>query len=86
MHTVYILLLSNKQLYTGSTSNLKRRIEEHKAGKSQFTKNRLPVKLIFYEVFNNKEDANKRERYFKTSKGKYSLKAMLRKTLIITNK
>ena len=81
MYTVYILLLSNKQLYAGITSNLKRRIEEHKTGKSPFTRNRLPVKLIFYEVFNNKEDAEKRERYFKTNKGKYTLKAMLRKTL-----
>jgi putative endonuclease len=81
MHTVYILLLSNKQLYAGITINLKRRLEEHKNGKSLFTRNRLPVKLIFYEVFNNKEDANKREQYFKTSKGKHTLKAMLRKTL-----
>ena len=56
-------------------------MEEHKSGKSPFTRNRLPVKLIFYEVFNNSEDAEKRERYFKTYKGKRTLKAMLRKTL-----
>ncbi|MFH1367196.1 MAG: GIY-YIG nuclease family protein, partial [Patescibacteria group bacterium] len=76
-----ILLLPNKQLYTGITANLKRRIEEHKARKSPFTKNSQPVKLIFYEVFNNKKDAEKRERYFKTNKGKHTLKAMLRETL-----
>ncbi|MFH1543179.1 MAG: GIY-YIG nuclease family protein [Patescibacteria group bacterium] len=81
MFSVYILLLSNKQLYVGVTSNLKRRIEEHKTGKSPFTKNRLPIKLIYYEVFNNKEDASKRERYLKTNNGKHTLKAMLRKTL-----
>jgi hypothetical protein len=32
-------------------------------------------------MFNNKEDAEKRERYFKTSKGKKSLRALLRNTL-----
>jgi len=81
MHYVYILLLSNKQLYCGITKNLQGRIEDHKSGKSPFTKNRLPLKLIFYEVFNNKLDAEKRERYFKTSKGKSTLRAMLKNTL-----
>ena len=81
MFYVYILLLSNKQLYSGISNNLDNRVKEHKAGKSPFTKNRLPVKLIFYEVFNNKEDAQRRERYFKTSKGKSTLKLMLRDTL-----
>jgi putative endonuclease len=81
MFFVYILLLSNKQLYTGITTDLRRRLREHKLGRSHFTKNRLPITLVFYEVFYNKEDAEKRERYFKTSKGKYTLKAMLKNTL-----
>ncbi|MEA1926507.1 MAG: GIY-YIG nuclease family protein, partial [Patescibacteria group bacterium] len=41
MHYVYILLLNNLQIYTGCTSNLKRRVEEHKLGKSKFTSKRL---------------------------------------------
>jgi len=77
MYFVYILMLSNKQLYCGLTSSLKRRIDQHKKGQSPFTKNKLPVKLVFYEAFNNKLDATKRERYFKTSKGKSSLRALL---------
>jgi len=81
MHYIYILQLSNKQLYCGITLDLKRRLAEHKKGKSPFTKNRLPLKLIFYEAFNNKLDAEKRERYFKSSKGKYTLRAMLKFTL-----
>lgn len=81
MYSVYILLLANMQLYAGLTKNLQRRLVEHKNGKSPFTKNRLPVKLIFYEVFNNRKDAAKRERYFKSSKGKYTLKALLKNTL-----
>lgn len=77
----YILLLSNGQLYIGLTGNLKRRVQEHKKGKSSFTSKRLPLKIIFYEAFNNRKDAEKRERYLKTSKGKYTLKAMLKNTL-----
>ncbi|RJO58864.1 GIY-YIG nuclease family protein [Candidatus Parcubacteria bacterium] len=81
MHYVYILQLSNKQNYCGTTRDLRRRLAEHKNGKSPFTKNRLPVKLIFYEAFCNKLDAEKRERYLKGSKGKYTLRAMLKNTL-----
>lgn len=82
MYYVYILLLSNKQLYCGISTNLQRRLRDHKKGKSPFTKNRLPVKLIFYETYINNEDAEKRERYFKSSKGKRTLRAMLKNTLI----
>jgi len=60
---------------------LRRRLNEHKNGKDKFTNKYLPVKLIFYEAFYNGKDARKRERYFKTSKGKYTLKAMLKNTL-----
>jgi putative endonuclease len=81
MYYVYILLLSNKQFYIGYTNNLKRRLNEHKSGKDKFTKKYLPIKLIFCEVFCNEKDARKRERYFKTNKGKFALKAILKNTL-----
>ncbi|NLC30700.1 MAG: GIY-YIG nuclease family protein, partial [Candidatus Moranbacteria bacterium] len=55
MFYVYILLLGNKQLYTGFTNNLKRRIAEHGRGGVKFTSKRLPVKLIHYEVYAVKE-------------------------------
>jgi len=41
----------------------------------------LPVKLIFYECFLAKEDSIRRENYLKTSKGKSTIKLMLRDTL-----
>ena len=68
-------------LYIGSTDNLKRRFREHSIGKIQSTKSRKPLKLIFYEAFSNKEDAIRRERYFKTTKGKTTLRIMLRESL-----
>jgi putative endonuclease len=42
------------------------------------TKNRLPVKLVFYEAFSVAADAKRRERYLKTTAGKKALKLMLR--------
>ncbi|MCD6471092.1 GIY-YIG nuclease family protein [bacterium] len=76
MYYTYILLLSNNQFYIGSTNNLKRRIDEHKRKRKQ------TFKLIFYEAFVSKEDARRREKYFKTSKGKSSLKQILRNSLL----
>jgi len=51
-------------------------------GAESTTKRYLPVELIFYETFTNKNDAQRRERYFKTSKGKTTLRLMLRETLL----
>ncbi len=82
MHYTYILLLANKQLYAGETSDLKRRLREHTEGKVASTKNRRPLRLVFYEAFHAKEDALRREQYFKTSKGKSTLKLMLRASMI----
>ncbi len=81
MFYVYILLLNNKQLYTGYTSDLKRRIAEHHEGNADFTSTRLPVKLIHYEAYLKKSDAERRERYLKTTEGKRFLKQQLRDIL-----
>lgn len=82
MFYVYILLLSNKQLYTGFTDDLKRRIKEHKLGKVKFTSKRLPVKLIHYESYLLKSDAQRREKYLKTTEGKRFLRQQLKDLLI----
>lgn len=75
---VYILLLSNKDLYKGSTDDLKRRINEHVQGKDKSTKNYLPVRLIHYESYLNKKDASGREKFLKTTEGKRLLKQQLK--------
>ena len=82
MHYVYILKsLKDKKFYIGRSDDLKRRIIEHKSGKVKATKNRLPIELIFYEAFKSKADAIRRENYFKTTKGKRSLRIMLRESI-----
>jgi len=79
MFYVYILIsLKDNKLYIGFTTNLKKRYKEHQEGKVFATKGRRPLKLIFYEAFVSKEDAIRRENYFKTNPGKRTLKLMLR--------
>jgi len=59
---VYILQCSDNTLYTGWTNNLPNRIKTHSAGKgSKYTRCRLPVKLVYFEKYDDKISAQKRE-------------------------
>ena len=78
---VYILLLSNKQLYTGYTADLTRRIGEHKRGNVASTAKRQPVELIHYEAYALESDARRRERFLKTSRGRNCLRKQIRDIL-----
>jgi len=82
MFYVYVLLsLKDKKFYIGYTGDLKRRLKEHNSGKNISTKPRLPLKMIYYESHLSKVDAERREQYFKTTKGKTTLRQMLRNSL-----
>jgi putative endonuclease len=80
-YCVYVLY-SEKDwlLYIGYSSNLEKRIEKHNSGGCKSTAPRRPLKLIFCEYYLFKQDAMKREDYFKTTAGKKALKLMLRTT------
>jgi len=82
MYYVYILK-SQKfgTLYTGRTTNLKHRYASHQTGSVKSTKHKRPLVLIFYEAFISNKDAIRRERYLKTTKGKSSLKQIIRDSL-----
>lgn len=57
---------SDNSIYSGYTVNLEKRLQAHNSGKgAKYTKARLPVKLVYYEEFDNKTDAYKREWQFK---------------------
>ena len=59
---VYILICKDNTLYTGWTLDLYKRIIKHNEGTaSKYTRGRLPVKLVYFETFDNKTDAQKRE-------------------------
>jgi putative endonuclease len=79
--TYVLLSLRDNKFYIGSTSNIEQRLKYHQQGKNTSTASRLPVELIFYEAFKSKEDALRRELYFKTTKGKTTLRQMLREYL-----
>ena len=78
MYFVYFLLLSNKDIYKGSCSNLERRISEHELGKVDSTKNYRPFKLIGHEAYFAKSDALRREQFLKTTEGRRLLKQQYR--------
>ena len=67
----------DKKLYYGYTKNLKLRIDQHNKGKVESTKNRRPLQLIYFEGCINRDDATKREKYFKTHYGRMYIKKRL---------
>ena len=59
---VYILLCSDKSLYTGITNNLKKRLNSHNSGKgSKYTRSRRPVEILHVESVSDRSQALKRE-------------------------
>ena len=67
----YILMsLKDGGHYIGYINNLKKRLEEHNAGKNVSTKPRRPLKLIYFEACLNEEDAKQREKYLKNTIGR----------------
>ena len=60
---VYILQCKDNSLYTGITTDLKRRIEEHNSSDkgARYTRNRRPVSLVYSETKKNRSEASKRE-------------------------
>lgn len=62
MNYVYILKCKDESLYTGWTTNLNNRIKTHNSGKgAKYTRARLPVELVYFEEFEDKIEAMKRE-------------------------
>lgn len=63
---VYILKCRDNSLYTGWTNDVVQRFFAHSKGKgAKYTRGRGPVKLCYYEILDNKNDALKRERSIK---------------------
>jgi len=69
---VYILRCSDNTLYTGITTDIKRRIKEHNSSPkgAKYTRYRRPVQLVHSEECKDKSSASKRE---------YTIKHLTRK-------
>ena len=69
------------KFYVGFTKDLKLRFEKHYRGKVGSTKDRRPLKLIYYEACLSQDDATKREKYLKSYHGRMFLKNRLKSYL-----
>lgn len=81
MNFYYVYILRNTSrrfIYVGYSEDIKTRIIAHNSGKVKSTKSYMPLELIHYEAYRNKKDAKRREIYLKTSKGKITLRTMLK--------
>jgi putative endonuclease len=65
----------------GFSKDLKLRFEQHEKGLVESTKNRRPLKLIYYEACINQMDATNREKYLKTYNGRRFLHKRLKSYL-----
>ncbi len=62
MNYTYLVECADKSLYCGWTNDLEKRIAAHNAGRgAKYTKARRPVALVYYEEFETKEKAMRRE-------------------------
>ncbi|HLR21637.1 MAG TPA: GIY-YIG nuclease family protein [Tissierellaceae bacterium] len=62
MFYTYILICNDNTLYTGYTVDLDKRVKTHNKGLgAKYTRCRLPVELVYFETFNTKSAAMKRE-------------------------
>ena len=53
------------------------RLLQHNSGLTKSIKNKIPFKLVYFEAFETRNDAIKREKYFKTAAGRRYLKQKL---------
>ena len=66
LNYTYIVECSDGTLYTGYTNNLEKRIRAHNSGKgAKYTRSRLPVRVVYFEEFETKEEAQSREWHIK---------------------
>ena len=76
MNYTYLLRCADSTLYCGWTNHLAERVEAHNAGRgAKYTRGRRPVSLVYFEVFDTKEEAMRREAAIKrmTKKEKEAL-------------
>jgi putative endonuclease len=61
-HAVYVLRCGDGSLYTGYTTDVARRIREHRAGEgARYTRGRGPLELVYVERFDSRSAAMSRE-------------------------
>ena len=78
MYYVYILISKKDgQFYVGQTNDLSRRLWRHQQGYVRSTRHRRPLELLFYEEYETRSEAMKREKFLKSGAGHEYLKKKL---------
>lgn len=82
---LYILFCDQKIFYIGITDNLRRRLLQHQSKESPYTKQFSDIQLVYYEIYNTKKEAEKREAQIKKwSRAKK--KALIRGDILLLKK
>ena len=77
--------MKDGKLYTGYTSDIKKRYQQHLNGEVASTKNRRPLTLVYYQGFLSEDDARKEEIHLKSgSKARNELKLRIRNSLEVS--
>lgn len=74
MYTVYALQFDDERVYIGMTNDLRRRMHEHRRGKTRSTKGRKIVGVLKIEECVDSLTAREREKYWKSGYGRERLK------------
>ena len=83
-YTYVLQSMSTNKLYIGYTQDLRKRFKDHNDGKSVYTRQKGPYKLIYYEACLNKVDARSRELYLKSGRGRRFIYSRLNRFLFRT--
>ncbi|MGG7323810.1 GIY-YIG nuclease family protein [Clostridium baratii] len=80
MNYVYIIKCSDDSLYTGWTNDLEKRFKKHQEGKgAKYTKGRGPLELVYFEEYETKVQAMKREYEIKKMSREKKIKLISKK-------
>ena len=74
---VYALTNHKNRIYVGMTSNLNQRLEEHNSGHVFSTKGYRPWQVLYFEQCKDRQEARRKELYYKSGVGKENLKKLL---------
>ena len=78
MFYAYVIKSTVKDyLYKGHCENLAKRLLEHNSRMTISIKPFIPFEIIYFEEFEHREEAIKKEKYFKTSAGRRFLKSKI---------
>jgi len=68
---IYILRsLVDKSYYIGYTTDLDRRLKEHNEGESRYTRKKIPWEVVYYEEYEDKGEAIRREKFLKRQRNR----------------